>query len=81
MRKSFSLKSVAPALYPNDSGMNYHNLEGTVKNGTQAMNAILKVKELSPDELEQLRQDLETYCALDTRAVVKILKKLYETSK
>ena len=81
MGKSFSLKSVAPALYPNDSGMNYHNLEGTVKNGTQAMNAILKVKELSPDELEQLRQDLETYCALDTLAVVKILKKLYETSK
>lgn len=41
----------------------------------------LKLKELSPDELEQLRQDLETYGALDTLAVVKILKKLYETSK
>ena len=81
MGKSFSLKSVAPALYPEDKGMDYHNLEGNVKNGTQAMNAILKVKELSDDELEQLRQDLETYCALDTLAVVRILKKLNEAIK
>lgn len=81
MGKRFSLKSVAPALYPNDPGMNYHNLEGNVKNGTQAMNAILKVKELSPDALDQLRQDLETYCALDTLAVVKILKKLNEMAQ
>lgn len=81
MGKSFSLKSVTPALFPLDPSMDYHNLEGNVKNGTQAMNAILKVKELSSDELEQLRQDLQTYCALDTLAVVKILKKLYETSR
>jgi hypothetical protein len=45
------------------------------------MNAILKVKELSAEELEQLRQDLETYCALDTLAVVRILKKLNEAIK
>ncbi len=78
MGGSLSLKSVAPALYPDDPDMDYHNLEGNVKNGTQAMNAILKAKDMSPEELEQLRQDLETYCALDTFAVVKILKKLYE---
>lgn len=81
MGGSFSLKSVAPALYPDDPKMDYHNLEGDVKNGTQAMNAIMKIKELTDEEKEQLRIDLETYCALDTYAVVKILKKLYEDSK
>ena len=81
MGKSLSLKSVAPALYPNDPGMDYHNLEGDVKNGTQAMNAILKLGSLSAEEIEKLRQDLENYCALDTLAVVKILKKLYEDAK
>jgi hypothetical protein len=81
MGNNFSLKSVAPALYPEDPNMDYHNLEGDIKNGTQAMNAIMKVKELSDEEKEKLRIDLETYCALDTYAVVKILKKLYEASK
>ena len=81
MGKSMSLKSVSPALYPDDPGMDYHNLEGDVKNGTQAMNAILKLGSLSAEEIEKLRVDLERYCALDTLAVVKILKKLYEDAK
>lgn len=80
MGNKFSLKSVAPALYPEDKDMNYHNLEGDVKNGTQAMNAYLKAKDLTEQEREQLSTDLEKYCALDTLAVVKILKKLYEVS-
>ena len=80
MGKSLSLKSVAPALYPHDAAMDYHNLEGAIKNGTQAMNAIGKAGELSESEREQLRRDLENYCALDTMAVVKILNKLYEVS-
>ena len=58
--------------------MDYLNLEGDVKNGTQAMNAYLKAKDLTEKEREQLSTDLEKYCALDTLAVVKILKKLYE---
>ncbi len=78
MGSSLSLKSTAPALYPEDLQMDYHNLEGSVKNGTQAMNAILRAKELPAGELEKLRQDLMDYCALDTLAVVKILKHLYE---
>lgn len=81
MGNSLSLKSTAPALYPEDPQMDYHNLEGDVKNGTQAMNAILKVKDLSADELEKLRQDLTTYCGLDTLAVVKILKKFYDVTR
>ncbi len=81
MGKSFSLKSVAPALYPNDKDMDYHNLEGDVKNGTQAMNVYLKIKDYTEEERKKIENDLKKYCALDTLAVVKILKKLYEVSK
>ena len=78
MGNSFSLKSILPALYPDDSKMNYHNLEGSVKNGTQAMAAMPNIKEMTSEQVEQLRKDLIEYCALDTLAVVKIIKKLYE---
>ena len=44
---------------------------------------INRLKELghSTEEIEKLRVDLERYCALDTLAVVKIIKKLYEDVK
>ena len=77
----FSIKSVLPALYPGDPSLDYHSLEGSVKNGTQAMTAILKAKEVSDDERARIEQDLIHYCALDTFAVVKVIKKLYEVSK
>ena len=78
MWNSFSLKSILPALFPDDADMDYHNLEGSVKNGTQAMAAQSKAKTLTGDELEQIKIDLINYCALDTYAVVKIVKKLYQ---
>ncbi len=78
MGKSFSLKSVAPALYPTDRDMDYHNLQGDVKNGTQAMNVFFKAKNYTQSEKEKIQTDLEKYCDLDTIAVVKILQKLYE---
>ena len=81
MGNKFSIKSVLPALYPDDPDLDYHNLEGSVKNGTQAMTAILKAKEVSDDERAQIEQDLIHYCALDTFAVVKVIKKLYGVSK
>ena len=81
MGKRYSIKNVAPALYPNDLGMNYHNLEGNIKNGAQAMTAIQMSKAMKPEEVEQLRQDLLAYCALDTMVLVKILKKLYEVTR
>ena len=81
MGGSFSLKCILPALYPDDPNMDYHNLDGEVKNGMQAMNAIAKIKTLPKEEAEKLHQDLIKYCALDTYAVVKILKKLYEAVK
>jgi CRISPR/Cas system-associated exonuclease Cas4 (RecB family) len=78
MGNKFSIKSVLPALYPDDPSMDYHNLEGSVKNGTQAMTAILKAKEVSEEERAQIEEDLVKYCALDTFAVVKVIKKLYD---
>ena len=78
MGNKFSIKSVLPALYPDDPSMDYHNLEGSVKNGTQAMAAILKTQEVSEEERKQIEEDLIKYCALDTFAVVKVIKKLYE---
>ena len=80
MGKSFSLKSVAPALYPNDRDMDYHNLEGDVRNGVQAMNVYFSASKLSCEEREKVEGDLEKYCALDTLSVVKILKKFYEVT-
>ena len=78
MGRSFSLKSLAPALYPDEKDMNYKNLEGEVKNGMDAMSAIQKAKGLKGEELEKYKQDLIKYCSLDTYAIVKVLKKLYE---
>ena len=78
MGNKFSIKSVLPALYPNDPSMNYKNLEGSVKNGTQAMTAITKAQEVTGAERKQIEEDLVKYCALDTFAVVKVIKKLYE---
>lgn len=81
MGNRYSIKNVAPALYPNDPNMDYHKLQGDIKNGTQAMSAIGMSKTMTPEELEKLHRDLEAYCGLDTMAVVKILKKLYEVAK
>ena len=81
MGNKFSIKSVLPALYPDDPSMNYHNLQGSVKNGKQAMNAIVEAQEVSDAERKQIEDDLIKYCALDTYAVVKVIKKLYEVSK
>jgi hypothetical protein len=72
---------VAPALYPNDPSMNYKNLEGDVHNGAQAMAAITMASQMTDEAVAKLRHDLEIYCALDTMAVVKILKRLYEVVK
>ena len=38
-------------------------------------------EEYTPEEREKIQNDLKKYCALDTFAVVKILKKLCEVCK
>ncbi|MBW1981787.1 MAG: DUF2779 domain-containing protein, partial [Deltaproteobacteria bacterium] len=70
---SFSLKSVLPALVPS---MSYDNL--AVQEGQQASVEYLRMVDPAtpPEEREKIRQDLLTYCAQDTLAMVKIREKL-----
>lgn len=75
MGGSFSLKSVLPALYPNDPSMNYSNLED-VHNGKDARLLFPTLKYLSKEEREKERNNLLKYCYLDTFAMVKIWEKL-----
>ena len=77
---SFSIKSVLPAMFPNDPELDYHNLEG-VHNGGEAMTLFPKIKDLPLDEQAIARKNLLKYCELDTYAMVKIFLKLIELSK
>ena len=77
MGGSFSIKSVLPALYPDDPSLNYHNLEG-VHNGSEAMTLFPKIKDMPPEEQQKARADLLAYCKLDTYAMVKVWEKLVE---
>ena len=79
MGRSLSLKSVAPALYPGDPSMDYHNLEG-VHNGSEAMNIFPQIQFMEPDEQEQARNNLLKYCELDTFAMVKVWQELVEAA-
>ena len=75
MEGSSSIKRVLPALYPNDPGLDYHNLD-QVHKGDEASAAYLSLKDLSPEEQERLRYNMLRYCELDTYAMVKIYQKL-----
>ena len=44
---SFSIKSVLPAMFPNDPELDYHNLEG-VHNGGEAMTLFPLIKDMPP---------------------------------
>jgi len=74
MQGSYSIKYVLPALYPDDSELDYHNLP-VVHNGSEASNAFLSLKDKTPEEQEQIKEGLIKYCKLDTYAMVKIWKK------
>ncbi len=76
MEGSFSIKTVLPALYPDDPELCYDNLCG-VHNGSQAMLTYSHMSEMSEDEREKCREELLKYCCLDTLGMVKILEKLY----
>ena len=81
MGGSFSIKSVLPALFPNDPELDYHNLEGCVHNGGEAMNIFPKIKDMSPEDQQAARLSLLKYCELDTYAMVKVWEKLKEAAK
>lgn len=77
MGGSFSIKSVLPALYPDDPELDYHNLEG-VHNGSEAMTIFPLIKDMPPEEQATARENLLAYCKLDTLAMVKVWQKLVE---
>ena len=77
---SFSIKSVLPAMFPDDPTLNYHNLEG-VHNGGEAMSIYPKIKDMSPEEQKIARHNLLKYCELDTFAMVKIWQELVRLTK
>ena len=78
MGGSFSIKSVLPALFPDDPALDYHNLE-QIHNGGEAMNVFPQIKNMSHEEAEKTRRNLLEYCKLDTYAMVKVWEKLKET--
>ena len=80
MGGSLSIKSVLPAIYPNDPALDYHNLEG-VHNGGEAMELFPKIKDLPPDEQTAARRNLLRYCELDTYAMVKVWEELVRVTK
>jgi hypothetical protein len=80
MGGSFSIKSVLPALFPDDPSLDYHNLEG-VHNGSEAMAIFPKIKDMSPEDRDTVRKNLLKYCELDTFAMVKIYEYLRNVIK
>jgi len=81
MGGSFSIKSVLPALFPDDPELDYHNLQGSVHNGGEAMSIFPKIKDMPFEEKQAARQSLLKYCELDTYAMVKVWGKLREAAR
>ena len=75
MGGSFSIKSVLPAIFPNDPSLDYHNLEG-VHNGGEAMSIFPKIQFMNPTAQVEMRSNLLKYCELDTLAMVKVWEEL-----
>ncbi len=75
---SFSIKSVLPALFPQDDELDYKKL-GSVQNGGEAMQIFAKLHLLKDrSKRDEIRKDLLAYCRLDTLAMVRIYEKLRE---
>lgn len=78
MEGSHSIKSVLPALYPDQKEYDYHALAG-IHNGEEAMNTFAELTNYNEEERRKIRENLLAYCNLDTLGMVKILEKLRET--
>ena len=79
MGGSFSIKSVLPALFPDDPALDYHILD-EIHNGSEAMTAWPSMEHMSPEDRARTRQNLLEYCKLDTFAMVKVWEKLCEAA-
>ena len=76
---SFSIKSVLPALCPNDDKLNYKNLD--INNGAMASSAYKSMRTQPVEQRTLTREMLFRYCWLDTYAMYAIYKKLLELTK
>ncbi len=75
MKGKSSIKSVLPALFPDNPELSYDRLVG-VHNGSEASNAYLALTDMNEVEREQTRRSLLEYCKLDTLAMVRIWERL-----
>lgn len=80
MGGSFSIKSVLPAIFPDDPTLDYHNLE-QIHNGSEAMSIFPKIKDMPKEEQETTRHNLLRYCELDTYAMVKVWEELVRVTE
>jgi hypothetical protein len=78
MHGSFSIKSVLPALFPDEPSLNYHNLDERCQNGGNAMTLFPRIQFMELEEAKASREALLRYCELDTWAMVKVWEKLKE---
>lgn len=62
---SFSIKQVLPSIYPDDPELDYHNLDGTVHNGGEAMNIYPLIAQMSPEEAGAARKSSGRMGAID----------------
>ncbi|NTU89757.1 MAG: DUF2779 domain-containing protein [Actinobacteria bacterium] len=76
----YSIKYVLPALFPDDPSLNYGNLEG-IHNGSEAMSAFPALVGKTAEEQAIIRRNLLAYCKLDTYAMVKVWRVLYDIAK
>lgn len=77
MGGSYSIKTVLPALFPNEPELDYSALN-LIHNGGDAMAAFSTLHEKPAEDIAEIRAALLAYCRLDTLAMVRILDKLYE---
>lgn len=77
---SFSIKSVLPAMFPNDPTLDYHALDD-IHNGGEAMTVFPQIQFMTPEVRETTRKNLLKYCELDTLAMVKIWEELDRLSR
>ena len=73
---SFSIKSVLPALFPDDPELDYKKL-GSIQNGSDAMDTFANLHLLKDkSQIDEIKKDLLAYCRLDTLAMLRIWEKL-----
>jgi len=77
---SFKLKSVLPAMFPDDESASYKSLD--IQDGEMAMASYARLDRVDDiEEKKRIKESLLAYCELDTLAMVMIWQKLHDYSK